>query len=171
MDNWKAISLWQPWASAIAVGAKFIETRSWATDYTGPLLIHAAKRCVQREMRDFASDSPFIAALAPILPRDLYGRLHKYLPFGALVAVCNLVDCVPVEQLDVSRLDDPNWHEGLSWTERDLGDYSPGRFGWVLENVKPFKSPIPYKGAQGLFDVPYSVIHQPLSEIAACATK
>ncbi len=27
----KAITLWQPWASLIAIGAKQYETRSWAT--------------------------------------------------------------------------------------------------------------------------------------------
>ena len=36
-DDMKAPSLWQPWASAIAVGAKRVETRSWPTNYRGPL--------------------------------------------------------------------------------------------------------------------------------------
>lgn len=27
----RALSLWQPWASAIAAGAKKIETRGWST--------------------------------------------------------------------------------------------------------------------------------------------
>lgn len=40
----KAISLWQPWASLVAVGAKKIETRSWATKYRGSLAIHATKK-------------------------------------------------------------------------------------------------------------------------------
>jgi len=29
----KTISLWQPWASAVAVGSKTIETRHWPTNY------------------------------------------------------------------------------------------------------------------------------------------
>lgn len=33
----KAIRLWQPWASLIALGHKTIETRSWPTKYRGPL--------------------------------------------------------------------------------------------------------------------------------------
>ncbi len=40
----KALSLWQPWASLIALGVKTIETRSWATNYRGPLAIHAGLR-------------------------------------------------------------------------------------------------------------------------------
>lgn len=39
----KAITLTQPWATLVAIGAKRIETRSWATRYRGPLAIHAAK--------------------------------------------------------------------------------------------------------------------------------
>lgn len=37
----KALTIRQPWASLIAVGAKSIETRSWPTKYRGELLIHA----------------------------------------------------------------------------------------------------------------------------------
>jgi hypothetical protein len=39
----KALSVKQPWANMIASGEKTIETRTWATDYRGPLLIVSAK--------------------------------------------------------------------------------------------------------------------------------
>ena len=39
----KALTLTQPWATLIAVGAKRIETRSWGTSYRGRIAIHAAK--------------------------------------------------------------------------------------------------------------------------------
>lgn len=39
----KAISVKQPWANLIASGRKTIETRTWATDYRGPLLIVSSK--------------------------------------------------------------------------------------------------------------------------------
>ena len=35
----KALSLYQPWATAIALGSKRIETRGWPTSYRGPLAI------------------------------------------------------------------------------------------------------------------------------------
>ena len=35
----KALSVKQPWANMIAAGEKTIETRTWPTDYRGPLLI------------------------------------------------------------------------------------------------------------------------------------
>lgn len=39
----KALSVKQPWANAIATGEKTIETRTWMTDYRGPLLIVSSK--------------------------------------------------------------------------------------------------------------------------------
>ena len=39
----KVLTLTQPWATLVAIGAKHIETRSWATSYRGPLAIHAGK--------------------------------------------------------------------------------------------------------------------------------
>src|SRR3546814_14671667 len=76
----KAISLWQPWASAIALGHKSIETRHWPTKYRGELAIHAAKRFGPDE-REFAS-----------IERAL-GRMPARLPLGALVSVLDLLAC------------------------------------------------------------------------------
>lgn len=39
----KALSIKQPWANMIADGKKTIETRTWATNYRGPLLIVSSK--------------------------------------------------------------------------------------------------------------------------------
>lgn len=39
----KVLTLHQPYATAIALGHKRYETRSWWTSYRGPLAIHAAK--------------------------------------------------------------------------------------------------------------------------------
>lgn len=40
----KALSVKQPWANLIASGQKSIETRTWATDYRGELLIVSSKQ-------------------------------------------------------------------------------------------------------------------------------
>lgn len=37
----KALTLHQPWATLVAIGAKTVETRGWATKHRGPLAIHA----------------------------------------------------------------------------------------------------------------------------------
>lgn len=155
----KALSLWQPWASAIATGAKRIETRSWSTDYRGPLAIHAAKRYVHEEMIFLHSCWEWCAALAPLGVRmGQRESLKDLLPFGALVCVCDLIDCRPSESFTVGELDARRYSAGNegrehhSWTERQMGDFSPRRFGWVLANVRPIK-PVAWRGAQGLFNV------------------
>jgi hypothetical protein len=124
----KALSLWQPWASAIALGHKRIETRHWSTSYRGLLAIHAAKRWT-REEREFA-------AFLPI-------ELPDVLPLGAIVATANLVDIRRTEDLLPS----------ISTTEEIFGNYGPGRFGWILEDIRPLREPVPYPGRQGLFEI------------------
>jgi ASCH domain-containing protein len=40
----KALTIQPPMSSAIITGIKTVENRSWATNYTGPLAIHAGKK-------------------------------------------------------------------------------------------------------------------------------
>ena len=127
----RAISLHQPWATAIAVGVKRIETRSWSTDYRGPLAIHAAKRW-SKYQREFA-----------VVERTLE-RLPKHVPLGAVVAVCNLIDVRSTDELRLT----------VGPVEWIYGDYHPGRFGWVLADVRALEEPIPFIGRQGFFSVP-----------------
>ena len=75
----KAISFWQPWATAIAAGVKKIETRGWQTAYTGPLAIHAAKRRGPAE-REFASVERALGRLPKRIPRtDFIQRCSGFL--------------------------------------------------------------------------------------------
>lgn len=125
----KALSLTQPWAQLVATGQKQIETRSWSTRYRGPLYIHAAKK-FPREAQNLAI--------------TLYGNtpILKYLPFGAIVARAYLLD-VRTTEFMLPR---------ISEKERRYGDYSPGRFAWILTNIEQLE-PFPYKGQLGLFEV------------------
>lgn len=36
--------------------------------------------------------------------------------------------------------------------QKPYGDYSPGRFAWLLADIKPLPEPIPAKGKQGLWN-------------------
>lgn len=75
----KAISIKQPWASLIAWGYKTIEWRSWATNYRGPLLIHASGH---KYIADDGNDS-------------------VELPTGAIIAQVDLIDVRPFLPTDV----------------------------------------------------------------------
>lgn len=153
----KALSLWQPWATAIALGSKRVETRSWSTDYRGPLAIHAAKRCVKQEMDDLCFENHWIGALhleSEVFVTDTRIDLDRFLfgmPFGSIVAVCRLIDCRETEDFD--ETDDLQGEKPFMWCEEDLGDFDFCRFGWVLEDTRQLAEPIPYRGRQGLFDV------------------
>lgn len=159
----RALSLWQPWATAVAGHAKRIETRSWYTEYRGPLAIHAAKRCVKSELAFYASEDAWVGALASARVKLANGPLWDLLPFGAIVATCDLIDCRATEhfcsiELDAPLKPDPVYGNHLPWTERDMGNFEPGRFGWVLGNVCPLTTPVPFVGRQGFFDVPAALL-------------
>ena len=131
----RAISLWQPWATAIALGVKRVETRHWSTNYTGRLAIHAAKR-YDKEQSFFAETE------------RAAGRLPARIPLGAIVATATLMGCRRTEDVV---------HQ-LSSIEQIYGDYEPGRFAWFLSDIVALDEPIPYKGAQGFFNIPDELV-------------
>lgn len=135
----KAISLWQPWASAIALGIKKNETRKWRTNYLGEIAIHAALK-ETAELRaifdGLLHDHPEIEAAFKFAKQDDFHSL----PFGSVVAVAT-----------IQSSGDIFFYSGCSKVERALGDYSEGRFGWSLKEVKLLKQPVPCAGRQQMF--------------------
>lgn len=123
----KAITLWEPFATAIPLGLKRIETRHWSTNYRGPLAIHAAKKR-DKTLEQISVDG---------------GISLEQLQYGNVVAVVNLAAVCPIEHL--RRI--------VSKADLHFGDYQDGRFGWVLTDIKAIK-PFPLKGGQGFFNIP-----------------
>lgn len=136
----KALSLWQPWASLVALGAKRIETRNWRTPYTGPIAIHATKTWVEGTA-SLALQEPYRGALGAAGVKFL-----RDLPLGAVVAVATLAGCVQTDVL----LRDRSY--GVTPQEEAFGDYGEGRWGWLLRDIRRLPEPIPAKGAQGLWE-------------------
>jgi len=158
----RALTIRQPWASLIAAGVKTIETRSWSTKYRGPLAIHAGR------------SEAVIAAVGNRDVWDAWGATG-YVddggvqpgPLGAVVATCTLADVVPIVDFDEMpvapyvrtgkrlglRLADV--FDGQTFPtditeQRPLGDFTPGRFAWLLTDITPC-DPVPAKGKQGLW--------------------
>lgn len=149
----KAITLTQPWATLVAIGAKRIETRSWATSYRGPLAIHAGKGLGpvggKRGLQELCEQEPFRSVLLA------HGVDWTDLPLGAVVATCNLVDFVRFQRnsqwFTVQRDGDmTSWR--ITDQERAFGDYAPGRLGWLLADIRRISEPIPAKGSLGLWE-------------------
>lgn len=166
----KALSIYQPTAAAIALGAKLIETRPWKTSYRGPIAIHAAKHWNIQKSIATVSSWTWCAILGPLGVR-MGGKveLEDVLAFGAIVAVANLVDCRPTESFTVGELDILRRHPApaagfdaaetprsdytSTWSERMLGDFSPGRFGFILDDIVRLESPILVRGRQRIFNL------------------
>ena len=153
----KARTFHQPWASLVALGHKTVETRSQhpGQNMVGQrIAIHAGLTLA--DYRETWRSQPW---LWPFL--DGLGEL----PRGAVVAVATLTEVHQAEEVYESQ------QEGLlvacrsstglrsdGMTERLIlpsdpwGDYSPGRFLWVLEDVQPLVVPVPAVGHQGWWE-------------------
>lgn len=140
MNTCLALSVLQPWASLLAVGAKQIETRSWFTPYRGPLAIHASKRFTMADQL-LLKDRRFYSALSPHYALNGYGLPH--LPTGAIIAVADLVDCLSTN--------DPDQIPPQDSDEFWFGDYTVDRWMWRFENLRRLEIPIKATGALGLW--------------------
>jgi hypothetical protein len=150
----KGITLTQPWATLVAIGAKKIETRSWSTKYRGPLAIHAA--------RNFPNDDQCLCFREPfrkiligeygfIAGGEIYLGNHKF-PLGCVIATCELVHCFLIHKFQYSFCPEDHSKWVITPEENAFGDFTPGRFAWILEDIKPLEKPIQAKGRLGLWE-------------------
>lgn len=123
----KALTICQPYAELILRGEKPIENRTWPTRYRGPLLIHAGKSRAWMEPED--------------------DEQYPGMAFGAIVGRAELVACLSL----LYPADGPNWPD--RWKALANHPHANGPYCFVLEHIERFVQPIPYRGAQGLFDV------------------
>jgi hypothetical protein len=135
----KAISLLEPWASLLMLpsseGGKSIETRSWETKYRGTIAIHASKNFRPGD-RDLCEQPYFKEALAKL------GYRHwSELPLGCVIGTAELVRTF---QFDGNNTP--------PYPERAFGDYSLGRYGFVLVRPRRLVKPIPASGSLSLWD-------------------
>lgn len=162
----------QPWAHLVVIGAKKIETRSWNTPFKGPLLIHPSLN------KYYGPDKISCRELCYKDPFKKYingGLAYDKLPLGAIVGKVNIrttgILCPPYGA--EHRNEGIFFNEwGAKFTEEELafGDYSAGRYGWLLSNPERFIDPIPCKGKQGFWnydqDLPHPLFIHPKTDWA-----
>jgi hypothetical protein len=155
----RALTIHQPWASLIAAGLKTIETRAWATKHRGQIVIHAGQQAAQVPM---VSMRLWAAAMDGQQERGV--KEWTLLPTGAAVAVAQLVDCVPMVHTTQPRnghclvVGDRRLilHGEPTVPGRDVsdqlpfGDFTSGRWAWLIEDIRPLPEPVPAQGHQGL---------------------
>ncbi len=135
----RALTLWQPWASLVAIGAKQWETRSWGTKYRGPLLIHAAMR-----------KPPEITK--PLVVEEMIQALgmadFSTLPRGVVLAVVGLGG---VYRLSAEDPVYPPICSGCAQREALIGDWSDDRYVWELQGGYRLRVPVSAVGRRGLW--------------------
>lgn len=160
----KAITLWQPWASLLACGAKQYETRSWKTNYRGTIALHAAKKPYLPLIKELSEETKAVI-------KNIFDFRYEILHTGAIIATAELVNIWyichhPGPNVDIAKhilvgaesittnKHDPDFGVFFIPTEQEraLGDWTPGRYAWELKNIKIFPEPVPAKGQQGLWN-------------------
>lgn len=96
----KALTICQPYAHLVAIGAKPIENREWPTRYRGLLAIHAGKSSAWLDEDSEAE--------------------HPGMVFGAVVAVATLYDCVRLAQLPDLLAGHQHAHGPWCWLLKDI---------------------------------------------------
>lgn len=136
----RALSLLQPWASLVIVGAKRWETRSWKAPWSmiGQVIAIHASKSFDDEHRALTLDPPFSAPLKASRIVTLGD-----VPRGAILGTARLWSC---RATNVVR------HE-LTEPELSFGNYEDGRWAWELVDVQKLDTPIPARGSLGLWEV------------------
>jgi len=160
----KAITIYQPYASLIAVKAKNFETRSWYTPYRGTIAIHAAKKRLEDTLKEIFPDDTtlqvdFVSTMLKLLGDE------SSLPHGAIIAKAVLVGChkieyrhIPNAPIKLGYWKDSSVFTGkilwcdISEQEQLFGDWSEGRYAWEFANVQREVSPTPVRGKQGIWN-------------------
>ena len=152
----KAITLTQPHATLMAIGAKIFETRSWQTSHRGETAIHAAQGLGpvggRKGLAALCNTEPFRSVLLERFwwpmgsTADFLYDPAAYLPLGCILATVRFYDIVPTFELGGTG------PEILSDQERAFGDYSAGRYAWLSSNLHAFSKPIKAKGALSLWE-------------------
>jgi len=140
----KVLSLLQPWATLAVIGVKQIETRSWSTAHRGPLLIHASKG---KAGEIFANEFPF----------KKYIPDFKQLPFGCIIGRVTLRDVIRIGTGELSYTNDEMLNR-LTLEEKAFGDYTPGRYAWILQDAVTFKIPVAARGTLTLWEFDEAII-------------
>lgn len=121
----KTLSIREPYATLIKNKIKFVETRSWKTNYRRKVLIHSCK--------------------GKILIKDKIKHLVNVdeLKYGYILCEADLVDCIYIDENYANKMENDYLNNFL------CGDYNIGRYAWVLSNIRLIK-PIEISGQLGL---------------------
>ena len=127
----KVLTIKEPFATLIKNKVKYIETRSWKTNYRGELYIQAGIAKLTKGIKDRKE-------LAQLYSED-------ELTYGYIICKCNLVECIYMTEDFIKQEKKKNYKNFIA------GRYEVGRYAWVLDNIEPI-NPIKVKGQLGIWN-------------------
>jgi len=156
----KALTIWQPWASLIIVGAKPYEFRPKSfLAYVSPpaigerIVIHAgARRVKPAEVEDLLHRLGTDAdktGLVPDTARKLLLRCRAAAKYQALPLGCGLGTAVMGRPMNAGKI-----FRGVADSDRAAADERAYNWAWPLNDIKAFDAPVPMSGAQGFWKWP-----------------
>lgn len=164
----KALTIWQPWASLILVGAKPYEFRSWQPPswLVGDRLgIHAGARPVKlAEVQDLIRrlerpGESLNPCLVPAPALDLLRRVERGLVEAKHPSMRRTAFRLPLSSIlataevgPAKRCDECAREMGLAAGGNDSDRDGTFNWGWPLTDVRPVLPPVECSGAQGLWD-------------------
>lgn len=153
MAKLPTITIWQPWASLIVIGAKPYEFRGWPAPgkLQGKRIgIHAGARPVKRdEIQDLLvrlrGPDAWTTCLKPELAIPL---LEKALTSPGCLLRSHMLGTAVLGKPVVAREIVSEFGGVLNDSNRN--DHC--NFAWPLTAIEPFEPPLPAKGAQGFWN-------------------
>lgn len=128
----KVLSLKEPFATLIKNNKKYIETRSWKTNYRGELYIHASISKIDKGIYDQKE-------LIKLIDNDTMN-------YGYIICKCELVDCIEMTDDYIHDIKNNEYQQFI------CGEYRIGRYAWILKNIEPLENRIFAKGKLGIWN-------------------
>ena len=127
----KVLTIKEPFATLIKNKIKYIETRSWKTNYRGELYIQAGVAKLSKEVKERKELS--------------YLYNEDDLNYGYIICKCKWIDCIEMTEEFIEKEKQKNTNNFIA------GRYEVGRYAWVLDEIEPIK-PIRVKGQLGIWN-------------------
>ena len=120
----KCLSVCQPFAELIVQGKKTIELRKWNTKFRGEFLVHAPQKIRLDDCKRL--------------------KIKPEMTVGAIIGKVELIDVKEYENSTQIKID---LKKHLA-----LNDISENKYGFILQNPKELKIPIPCSGQLNFFE-------------------
>ena len=128
----RVLTLDEPWATLIKNKKKYIETRSWKTNYRRELYIHAGKKIIDKATKSRLD-------LMNLVKDDKMN-------YSKIVCKCELVDCIYMTEEYIKKIKTEEPQQFI------CGEYAVGRYAWILTNIEPIENDKLVSGKLGIWN-------------------